>query len=83
MKKLFKRNRHWSTDDKLLAGVAVVGAIGIFAIIKQRSKVPTVTAASGFRGIGEYFTTPLRGLGAYFVDPVVKPISGLGVYRGR
>ena len=82
MKKLFRKNSKWSTEDKLLAGAAVVGAIGIFAIIKQkRAVVPAATA--GLRGLGQYFSTPLRGLGAYFVDPMVKPINGLGAYRGR
>ncbi len=86
MKKLFRRNRHWSTEDKLLAGAAVVGAVGIFLVIKQKraAAVPAATAGlRGFRGVGEYFSTPLKGLGAYFVDPVVTPISGLGAYRGR
>ena len=87
MKKLFRKN-HWSTEDKLLAGAAVAGALGIFLVIKQKKAAATTATAGlrglrGLRGVGEYFSTPMNGLGAYFVDPVVQQISGLGAYRGR
>lgn len=88
MKKLFRKN-HWSTEDKLLAGAAVVGAVGIFLVVKQKRDAAAATPTAGLRGlrglrgIGEYFAAPMNGLGAYFVDPVVQQISGLGAYRGR
>lgn len=61
-----KRHRRngWTTDDKLLAAVAAVTAVGLFAIVKQKR-----AAAS----------TATSGLGAYFVDPVNIPLSGLGL----
>lgn len=65
MKKLFK-NSHWTSEDKMLAVVGVVTAVGLFAIVRQRRA--TAAAAS----------TPAAGIGAYFIDPVNLPISGLG-----
>ena len=65
MKKLFRKN-HWSTEDKMMAAVGVMAAVGMIAIVRQR-KAATAAATSG-----------LRGLGAYFIDPVNTPISGLG-----
>jgi len=83
MKKLFRKNRHWSTEDKLLAGVAVVAGVGLFLVIKQKKAATVAASTAGLRGLGEYFREPMNGLGAYFVDPVVQQISGLGAYRGR
>jgi hypothetical protein len=65
MKKLFK-NSHWSSEDKMLAAVGVVAAVGLFAIVRQRR----INAAA--------VATPAAGIGAYFIDPVNLPISGLG-----
>ncbi len=84
MKKLF-RNSHWSKEDKLLAGVAVVAGVGLFLVAKQRSAAAVApSGVGGLRGLGvlglgEYFTAPL---GAYYNDPVVQQIKGLGAYRG-
>lgn len=69
MKKLFKKN-HWSSEDKILAAVGVVAAVGLFVVAKQRR---AAVATAGLRG--------LRGMGAYFVDPVLQPINGLGFVR--
>ena len=63
MKKLFRKN-HWSTEDKMLATVGIVAAVGVFVVMKQKR---AAVATAG-----------LRGLGAYFINPVVQPISGLG-----
>jgi hypothetical protein len=65
-----RRNPHWSTDDKVLAAVGVVAAVGIFAIVKQKRAAASAASAATVAG--------LRGMGAYFVDPVNTPISGLG-----
>jgi hypothetical protein len=67
MKKLFRKN-HWSNEDKMLAAVGVVAAVGLFVVVKQ--KRDAAAAVSGLRG--------LRGMGAYFQDPMNIPISGLG-----
>ncbi len=73
MKKLFRKN-HWSTEDKMLAAVGVVAAVGVFVVMKQ--KRDAVVATAGLRGL-----RGLRGMGAYFVDPVTQPINGLGYVR--
>jgi len=70
MRRNRKRHRRngWTKDDKILAAVGVVTAIGIIAIIKQKKDAAAAAVA----------TAGLRGLGAYFVDPVNIPFSGLG-----
>ncbi len=50
----------------MLAAVGVVTAVGIIAIVHQRSKAADAAAATS-------------GLGAYFVDPVNIPFSGFGL----
>lgn len=65
MKKLFK-NSHWTPEDKMLAAVGVITAVGLFAIMRQKRNAAAAAAA------------PAAGIGAYYHDPVNLPISGLG-----
>jgi len=67
MKKLFRKN-HWSSEDKMLAAVGVVAAVGVIVVMKQKRDAVVATAG-------------LRGMGAYFQDPVLQTINGLGYVR--